>query len=111
MAQNNDGGLSGPSVPEVNGPRDTRVGDILKQEREKRRISVDAVARTLKLNAKYIEALEANRYDQLPGDTYIRVYLRSLSRFLSLDSEEIFQRFFQERGLTGADTLRKDSGI
>jgi cytoskeleton protein RodZ len=106
MEQNSSPGLS---VPEGAGARGEHVGDIIRRERERRQISIEATAKTLRLNARYIEALEANNYDQLPGDTYIRVYLRSLSRFLSLDSEEIFQRFFQERGLTGADTLRKDS--
>ena len=109
MAQNNGPGLSGPSVTNGAGSREERVGETIKRERERRQISIDVVAKTLKLNARYIEALEANEYDQLPGDTYVRVYLRSLSHFLSLDSEEIFRRFFEERGLTGADTLRKDS--
>jgi cytoskeletal protein RodZ len=106
MAQNNS---AGPSVPAGRGSRGERVGEIIRRERERRQISIEAAAKTLRLNARYLEALEANDYDRLPGDTYIRVYLRSLSRFLSLDSEEIFQRFFEEQGLTGADTLRKDS--
>jgi cytoskeletal protein RodZ len=95
-----------PIAPETSAER---VGEILKKAREERRISIEAIAKRLRLNAKYIEALEANHYEQIPGDTYIRVYLRSLSSFLALNSEEIFRRFFEERGLTGADTLRKDS--
>jgi cytoskeletal protein RodZ len=109
MAQNNGVNALQPPVPEDAGPHKERVGEILKRERERRQISIEAVAGKLRLNARYIEALEANRYDQLPGDTYIRVYLRSLSNFFSLTSEEILRRFFEERGLTGADTLRKDS--
>ncbi|MGA3050764.1 MAG: helix-turn-helix domain-containing protein [Chitinispirillaceae bacterium] len=89
--------------------KDKCIGEMLRREREKRQITVEMIAAKLRLNAKYIEALEENRYDRLPGDTYIRVYLRSLARYLSLDSEEIFRRFFDERGLSGADTLRKDS--
>jgi len=85
------------------------IGEMLRREREKRQISIETIAAKLRLNAKYIEALEQDRYDLLPGDTYIRVYLRSLAQYLSLDSEDIFRRFFNERGLSGADTLRKDS--
>jgi cytoskeleton protein RodZ len=110
MTQDSD--TSGPSIPspgEAERLRSMGAGGILRREREKRQISIETVAKTLRLNPRYIEALEANKYDQLPGDTYIRVYLRSLSRYFSLDSEDIFQQFFQERGLTGADTLRKDS--
>jgi transcriptional regulator with XRE-family HTH domain len=86
-----------------------RIGEILRREREKRQITVETIAAKLRLNAKYIEALEENHYDRLPGDTYVRVYLRSLAQYLSLDSEDLFRRFFDERGVTGADTLRKDS--
>ena len=109
MTQNNGPGALTPSGPDGTGWGEERVGEIIKHERERRQISIDTVAKTLKLNARYIEALEATKYDQLPGDTYLRVYLRSLSRYYSLDSEEIFRRLFKERGLTGADTLRKDS--
>ncbi|MCU0609946.1 MAG: DUF4115 domain-containing protein, partial [Chitinispirillaceae bacterium] len=64
---------------------------------------------SLRLNPLFIEALEANQYDLLPGDAYIRVYLRSITGFLSLNPEEILQRFFNERGVTGVDTLKKDA--
>lgn len=107
--QNNGPDALSPSVPDGAVSGEERAGEIIKRERERRQISIDAVAKALKLNARYIEAIESNKYDQLPGDTYLRVYLRSLSRFFSLDSDEIFRRFFKERGLTGADTLRKDS--
>jgi cytoskeletal protein RodZ len=86
-----------------------RIGEILRQARELRGIGVETLAKELKLNARYIQALEANDYDQLPGDTYIRVYLRSLCVYFSLNPEELLMRFFDERGVTGVDTLRKDS--
>jgi cytoskeletal protein RodZ len=86
-----------------------RIGDILKLARESRGISIETLSKELKLNSRYLQALEANDYDQLPGDTYIRVYLRSVCVYLSLNPDEILKRFFDERGLTGVDTLRKDS--
>jgi cytoskeletal protein RodZ len=86
-----------------------RIGDILKQARESRGTSIETLSKELKLNARYLQALEANDYDQLPGDTYIRVYLRSVCVYLSLNPDEILKGFFDERGLTGVDTLRKDS--
>jgi cytoskeletal protein RodZ len=85
------------------------IGEILKRAREVRGISIETLSKELKLNARYLQALEANDYDQLPGDTYIRVYLRSVCVYLSLNPDEILKRFFDEQGLTGVDTLRKDS--
>ncbi len=75
------------------------VGDILRKERITRRITVETIAKDLKLNVKYIKALESNEYNSLPADPYVRVYLKSLAKYLSLDSEEILNRFYRERGL------------
>jgi cytoskeleton protein RodZ len=107
--ENDESGNSFHEAESAPPEKSGRIGEMLRREREKRQISIETIAAKLRLNAKYIEALEEDRYDRLPGDTYIRVYLRSLAQYLSLDSEDIFRRFFDERGLSGADTLRKDS--
>jgi hypothetical protein len=75
------------------------VGDTLRKERITRRITVETIARDLKLNVKYIKALEANEYNALPADPYVRVYLKSLAKYLTLDSEVILKRFYNERGM------------
>jgi cytoskeletal protein RodZ len=76
-----------------------RVGDIIRKERITRRITVETIAKDLKLNVGYIKALEASEYESLPADPYVRVYLRSLAKYLSLDSEEILKKFYEERGM------------
>ena len=76
------------------------VGDTLRKERITRRITVDTIAKDLKLNVKYIKALEGNDYKALPADPYVRVYLKSLAKYLSLDSEAILKQFYKERGVT-----------
>lgn len=81
-------------------PSKERVGDILRKERITRRITVETIAKDLKLNVKYIKALEASEYEALPADPYVRVYLRSLAKYLSLDPEEILKRFYMERGMS-----------
>jgi cytoskeletal protein RodZ len=79
--------------------RPDMVGDILRKERITRRITVDTIAKDLKLNVKYIKALEGNDYKALPADPYVRVYLKSLAKYLSLDSEAILKQFYKERGI------------
>ncbi|MDG5815842.1 helix-turn-helix domain-containing protein [Chitinispirillales bacterium ANBcel5] len=76
-----------------------RVGDILRKERVTRRITVETIAKDLKLNVKYIKALEANDYGALPAAPYVRVYLRSIAKYLSLDSEAILSAFYEEKGM------------
>jgi hypothetical protein len=57
---------------------------------------------------RYIRALESNEYRDLPADPYIRVYLRSLAKYLLLNPEEILKKFYSEQGIN-EDKLRKDS--
>ena len=80
-------------------PNSERVGDLIRKERVTRRIALETIAKDLKLNVKYIKALEANEYNALPADPYIRVYFRSLAKYLMLDPEEILKRFYEERGI------------
>jgi cytoskeletal protein RodZ len=76
-----------------------KVGDILKKERLTRRITVEAIAKDLKLNVGYLKALEAGDHAALPPEPYIRVYIKSLTKYLSLDTEAILREFDRERGL------------
>jgi cytoskeletal protein RodZ len=80
-------------------PAHEKVGDILRKERITRRIALETIAKDLKLNVKYIRSLESNEHHDLPADPYIRVYLRSLAKYLMLDPEEILKKFYEERGI------------
>ncbi|MGM0462039.1 MAG: RodZ domain-containing protein [Fibrobacterota bacterium] len=73
-----------------------RVGDILKRERVKLRLSINHIADDLKFNKSYIEALEACDYDKLPAAPYVRVYLKTLAQYLSLDPKELIRKYSEE---------------
>jgi len=90
-------------------PRE-KVGDLLRKERLTRRITIETIAKDLKLNVGYVKALEASDYDSLPPDPYIRVYIRSLTKYLSLDAEIILKEFYKERGLIADDSVQTQQG-
>ncbi|MBI39699.1 MAG: hypothetical protein CMF59_08870 [Leptospiraceae bacterium] len=70
-----------------------RVGAILKESRESRKLSVRDVARETNMTPKYIEALEAEDYSQFPGETYTTGFLRSYAEYLNLDSDHILNLY------------------
>jgi len=80
-----------------------KVGDLLRKERLTRRITIETIAKDLKLNVGYIKALEASEYEKLPADPYVRVYIKSLTKYLSLDSDTIMKEFYRERGMIAAE--------
>ena len=46
----------------------------------------------LKLHRRFISALENDRYDELPGHTFAKGYIRSYSTLLKLDPRELLDR-------------------
>lgn len=65
------------------------LGEKLRQAREKRGFSIGEVAERLKLPARQIEALESGHYEGLPELVFVRGFLRTYSRFLELDENEV----------------------
>ena len=50
------------------------------------------MAQQLKFGARQLEALEADRFDELPGGTFARGMVRSYARLLKLDPEPLLAR-------------------
>ena len=71
-------------------------GDALRQARQRIGLSEEDVAEELNLSVSQVRALEDNRFEDLPGKTYVQGYLKSYARLLNSDEEEILQNFQQE---------------
>lgn len=52
------------------------IGDRLRQARLKKNINIDELQRMTKIQKRYLEAIEAGEFDRLPGDYYVRSFLR-----------------------------------
>ncbi len=64
------------------------IGAWLRAEREKRHLSIEAIAQATKIRSATIEALEAGEFSHLPLP-YIRASIRTIARFLKIPSEEV----------------------
>lgn len=69
------------------------IGEILKNAREKKGIKIEKLEETTHIVARYIEALENNEFDKLPGEIYIKGFIKNLSDKLSLDSKLLLERY------------------
>lgn len=79
------------------------IGLTLRQARENRGLTLEDVEEQIKIRKKYLEALENEQFDVLPGHVYVRGFIRSYARHLDLDSAELVSRY--EAGITGKDAL------
>ncbi|MFZ4762656.1 MAG: helix-turn-helix domain-containing protein [Alphaproteobacteria bacterium] len=80
------------SVPDVVIP----VGTLLRQQREALGWTLQTVADSLCIKPAYIEAIEAQRINELPGLTYALGFVRGYALLLQLDSEQMMERFKRE---------------
>jgi transcriptional regulator with XRE-family HTH domain len=77
---------------------DQSVGSKLREARSRRKLSLEEVEEATKIRGGYLQAIENDEWDQLPGDTYARAFIRTYGRFLGLDGERLAEEQRQARG-------------
>lgn len=70
-------------------PSKPSVGARLRTAREALGMEIEAVAGSLKLSKRQVEALEADDWSKLPGHTFIRGFVRNYARIVRLDAVEL----------------------
>jgi cytoskeletal protein RodZ len=68
-------------------------GEHLRREREMRGVSLDEIATATRISARYLEALENEEWDQLPGGVFNRGFIRAVARFLGLDEDSLVTEY------------------
>jgi len=68
-------------------------GSYLKHERELRGVALEDIADKTKIHLKYLEALENNLYDDLPGEVFVKGYIKSYAKSIGSDVEEIVNAY------------------
>jgi len=69
------------------------IGETLRQAREARKISIKDVVKETNISPLYLQALEEEKFDKFPSETYLIGFLRTYSEFLKLDVEAIVQAY------------------
>jgi cytoskeleton protein RodZ len=85
--------MNAKKPPETESFDAAELGAMMREMRENLGHELDAVARDLRIRLVYLEAIEAGRLTDLPGNAYVSGFLRSYSDFLGLDGKEIVRRF------------------
>ena len=74
------------------------VGSELRSAREARDESVADIAKTLRINWRYIEAIELGNFDDLPGTAYVTGFIRTYAEYLDIDSVEMIALYKESSG-------------
>ena len=63
------------------------IGNSLREARLRQNLDFPRVEEGTKIRGKYIQALEAEHFEVLPGDTYVKGFLRTYAEYLGLDGQ------------------------
>ncbi|MGD1211581.1 MAG: helix-turn-helix domain-containing protein [Candidatus Acidiferrales bacterium] len=74
----------------------TPFGEHLKREREMRGVSLEEVAAATRISTRFLEAIENEQWDQLPGGVFNRGFIRAIARFLGLDEDNLVAEYALE---------------
>ena len=73
-------------------------GERLKRERELREVSLKEVTVATRIGTRFLEALENEDWDKLPGGVFNRGFVRSVAKYLGLDEENLLAEYDMARG-------------
>jgi cytoskeletal protein RodZ len=63
------------------------IGSSLREVRIHRGVELAQVEAETHIRTRYLKALEDDRFDLLPGDAYVRAFLRTNADYLELDTD------------------------
>ena len=75
------------------------IGNSLREARERQGLGYPEIELATKIRGKYIRALEEEDFTAIPGDAYIRGFLRTYSEYLGLDGD-VYVEEYASRFLT-----------
>jgi len=67
------------------------VGEVLRNARLKLNLNYEEIQDQIKINTRFLEAMEEERFDELPGEAYITPFLKTYSEFLGVDISDKFK--------------------
>lgn len=77
-------------------------GQFLRAVRELRKRTLDELAAETRISMRYLHALESNDFDSLPAETFVRGYVKEVTRALKIDEVDAVEGYLalyrQQRG-------------
>ena len=69
------------------------IGNSLREARLRQGLDLSRAEADTKIRSKYLQALEAERFDVLPAETYVKGFLRAYAEYLGLDGQLYVDEF------------------
>jgi cytoskeletal protein RodZ len=87
------------------------IGQYLRRSRQDRSMSVEEVSRSTRIPVASLERLENDQFDDLPGEVFVRGFLRAYARAVGVAAEEVLARYTASRRVAWVTPLPVTSPI
>src|SRR5262245_35871826 len=87
------------------------VGSFLKRQRELRTMSVAEVSRVTRIPVVSLEAIESDHFDDLPGEVFVRGFLKSYAHAVGVIPAEVLARYTASRRVAFVTPLPVQSPV
>ena len=86
---------------------DTGIGPTLREARNRRKVDLSEVEAAIKIRVRYLQAMENEEWDALPGGAYTRGFIRTYASYLGLDGERLADDYRRATGPPGGERAPK----
>lgn len=69
--------------------RTKTIGETLKDERIRHRLRLEDLAKKTRIRVAYLEALEENRFEDLPATTFVKGYIKTYAQVFGFDHKPL----------------------
>ena len=69
------------------------IGDTLREARSRKGLTLRDVEDGTKIRSRYIQALESDDFEVIPGPAYVKGFLRTYAGFLDLDADLLVNEY------------------
>ncbi|NVY96817.1 helix-turn-helix domain-containing protein [Lactobacillus sp. DCY120] len=74
----------------------SELGQKLRTARMEQGYTIDDLQKRTKIQKRYLLAIEEGRFDNLPGDFYVRAFIKQYAECVNLDSEQLLTEYSSE---------------
>lgn len=82
-------------------------GERLKRERELREVTLEEITQATRIGPRFLEALENEEWDKLPGGVFNRGFVRSIAHYLGLGEEAFLAEYDLAHGAHAEQQAQK----
>jgi cytoskeletal protein RodZ len=87
-----------------------KVSEILKEERESKRLSLDSIEAAIKIKKEFLVAIEEGKFSKLPSEAYAMGFVKNYADYLGVPKDKagaLFRREFEEEKREVVPEFRK----